>query len=174
MFWTTALSGITNWRSGEPGWSSYDYLTIRTTGWWEMDFLIPDHSVQRHTAYTARLEFRLRQGQGPRRQHDRPREHLRALALAAAWVQYRHKKIKRSRGLKREIKRMNSELTYKNAAVGMRVAVTAAGRRPAVPLRALTPGVLLEESPARLELHPIEEPHWIPYDAATTSLLEKN
>ena len=28
---------------------------------------------------------------------------------------------------------------------------------------------------ARLELHPIvKEPHWIPYDAATTSLLEKN
>ncbi len=53
-----------------------------------------------------------------------------ALALAAAWGfhVYRKRKIKRSRGLKREIKRMNSELnTYKNAAVGMRVAVTAAG-----------------------------------------------
>ena len=32
-----------------------------------------------------------------------------------------------------------------------------------------------EESPARLELHPIvKDPHWIPYNAATTSLLEKN
>ena len=32
-----------------------------------------------------------------------------------------------------------------------------------------------EESPARLELHPIvKDPHWIPYDAATTSLLESN
>ena len=53
-------------------------------------------------------------------------------ALAAAWgfLIYRRRKIDRSRGLKREIKRMNSELnTYKNAAVGMRVAVTRPGLR---------------------------------------------
>ena len=33
----------------------------------------------------------------------------------------------------------------------------------------------VSDTQARLELHPIvKEPHWIPYDAATTSLLEKN
>ena len=105
-----------------------------------------------------------------------------AFALAAAWGfhVYRKKKIKRSRGLKKELKgvktelkRMNSELnTYKNAAVGMRVAVTAAG--PTAP----APGPVMwywQESPARLELHPVvKSPDWIPYDAATTNLLEKN
>ena len=78
-----------------------------------------------------------------------------AFALAAAWGfhVYRKKKIKRSRGLKKELKgvktelkRMNSELnTYKNAAVGMRVAVTAAG--PTAP----APGPVMwywQESPA--------------------------
>ena len=71
-----------------------------------------------------------------------------ALALAAAWGfhLYRQKKINRSRGLKREIKRMNSELnTYKNAAVGMRVAVTAAG--PSAPA-AVPVTWYWEESPA--------------------------
>ena len=82
---------------------------------------------------------------------------------------------------------MNSELnTYKNAAVGMRVAVTAAGPAPAAGPRGLgfLGGVSRntrrrsrrgESRPGAVELHPIvKEPHWIPYDAATTSLLEKN
>ena len=132
-FWTDSTEwNYENWRSGEPSdWSSsYDYLTIRNDGWWE------DSSY----SYTRPFVCSTATPPGSSSGSDKDKDQedntgvlvgiFCALALAAAWGfhQYRHKKIKRSRGLKREIKRMNSELnTYKNAAVGMRVAVTAAG-----------------------------------------------
>ena len=123
------------WASGEPrtSSSSYDYLAIRSDGEWYATYY----------AYSGSKTFVCSTATPPSSSSssDNKKDDQEdntgvvvgifcALALAAAWGfhVYRQKKIKRSRGLKREIKRMNSELnTYKNAAVGMRVAVTAAG-----------------------------------------------
>ena len=122
------------WASGEPrtSSSSYDYLAIRSDGEWYATYY----------AYSGSKTFVCSTATPPSSSSssDKDKDHedntgvvvgiFCALALAAAWGfhLYRQKKINRSRGLKREIKRMNSELnTYKNAAVGMRVAVTAAG-----------------------------------------------
>ena len=167
------------WASGEPrtSSSSYDYLAIRSDGEWYATYYAYSGS-KTFVCSTATPPSSSSSSDKDKDQEDNTGVVVGifcALALAAAWGfhVYRNKKIKRSRGLKREIKRMNSELnTYKNAAVGMRVAVTAAG--PSAPAAGPVEW-FWEESPARLELHPIvKDPHWIPYNAATTSLLEKN
>ncbi len=122
------------WASGEPrtSSSSYDYLAIRSDGEWYATYYA--YSGSKTFVCSTSTPPSLSSGSD----NDKDQEDntgvvvgiFCALALAAAWGfhVYRKRKIKRSRGLKREIKRMNSELnTYKNAAVGMRVAVTAAG-----------------------------------------------
>jgi hypothetical protein len=168
-----------NWKTGEPrtSSSSYDYLAIRSDGEWYATYYAYSGS-KTFVCSTTTPPSSSSSSDKDKDQEDNTGVVVGifcALALAAAWGfhVYRNKKIKRSRGLKREIKRMNNELnTYKNAAVGMRVAVTAAG--PSAPAAGPVTWYW-EESPARLELHPIvKDPHWIPYDAATTNLLEKN
>ena len=123
-----------NWRSGEPSssYSNYDYLAIRSDGEWYATYYAYSGS-KTFVCSTATPPSSSSSSDKDKDQEDNTGVVVGifcALALAAAWGfhVYRKRKIKRSRGLKREIKRMNSELnTYKNAAVGMRVAVTAAG-----------------------------------------------
>ena len=121
-----------NWKSGEP--NNYDYLAISSDGEWYDSY----NSYSRPFVCSTTTPPSLSSGSDNNNDKKDDQEDntgvlvgiFCAFALAAAWAfhQYRHMKIKRSRGLRREIKRMNSELnTYKNAAVGMRVAVTAAG-----------------------------------------------
>jgi len=149
-----------NWRSGEPSTSgSQDYLLINYNGEW-----YDTSSGTRPFVCSTTTP----PGSSSGSDKDKDQEDntivlvsiFAALALAAAWGfhAYRERKIKRSRGLRREIKRMNSELnTYKNAAVGMRVAVTAAG--PTAPAAGpvtwfweespVTPGVLRLDGASR-------------------------
>ena len=123
-----------NWKTGEPrtSSSSYDYLAIMSDGEWYATYYAYSGS-KTFVCSTATPPSSSSSSDKDKDQEDNTGVVVGiffALALAAAWGfhVYRQKKIKRSRGLKREIKRMNSELnTYKNAAVGMRVAVTAAG-----------------------------------------------
>ena len=147
-----------NWRSGEPttsSSSSYDYLIIYSNGGWADSTT----TTANYKPFVCSTTTPPGSSSGPDKDKDQEDNTIAlvsifaALALAAAWGfhAYRERKIKRSRGLRREIKRMNSELnTYKNAAVGMRVAVTAAG--PTAPAAGpvtwfweespVTPGVL--------------------------------
>ena len=119
-----------NWRSGEPNtyYTNDDYLTIGSDGEWSAE-----NAYLTFVCSTATPPSSSSSSDKDKDQEDNTGVIVGifcAFALAAAWGfhVYRQKKINRSRGLKREIKRMNSELnTYKNAAVGMRVAVVAAG-----------------------------------------------